>query len=430
MINKKNNSQFITHNSQFKQTDIGRIPVDWNYDVLGNTIKEMTDFVASGSFESIRNNVTVFTNYNFAYYVRLYDLRLGLGHSKQKYLDKVSYKFLSKSNLFGNELLMANIGANVGETFLMPKISNPASIAPNMIVVKSNNEILNYKFLYFYTKSGFGIKKLFELIAGSGHPKINKTDLKQLVVLLPPLPEQEAIAQVLSDTDGLIGALEKRIAKKRLIKQGAMQTLLTPKDDWEVKKLGDFGFDISDGNYSSKYPKSSEFKTIGIPFIRANNIKNNTVIESDMRFISKELHSQLTKGHLKKDDILITTRGEIGQIAIVPEKFINTNINAQIVRINTNQKLDKYYFAYYLTKSETQTKLTNFQTGSALKQLPVGKLIELLIIFPPLPEQNRIATILSDMDSEIDTLETKLAKTKQLKQGLMQQLLTGKIRLV
>ena len=120
----------------YKQTDFGLIPRDWNFTPLSDLIKEMTDYVASGSFELLRNSVTVSDNYNYALYVRLYDLRLGLGHSSQKYVDKASYTFLSKSNLFGNEVLMANIGANVGETVLMPVLSQPATIAPNMILIR------------------------------------------------------------------------------------------------------------------------------------------------------------------------------------------------------------------------------------------------------------------------------------------------------
>jgi len=200
-------------------------------------------------------------------------------------------------------------------------------------------------------------------------------------------------------------------------------------EDWDVKKLGEFDLDISDGNYSSKYPKASEFKERGIPFIRANNIKNLRVIDNELRFISNKLHSELIKGHLKKDDILITTRGEIGQIAIVPDRHIGSNINAQVVRINAGEKFNKYYFAYFLIKSDTQESLLNMQTGSALKQLPVGKLKELKIIYPSLPEQTAIATVLSDTDALIEKLEKLIAKKKAIKQGAMQQLLTGKKRL-
>ena len=120
------------------------------------------------------------------------------------------------------------------------------------------------------------------------------------------------------------------------IKKGYKQTELgVIPEDWDLIVLKDLNFDISDGNYSSKYPKSNDFKLFGVPFIRANNINNLKVVDDDMRYISVSQHGELLKGHLKQGDILITTRGDIGQIAIVPPMHIDSNINAQIVRINT-----------------------------------------------------------------------------------------------
>jgi len=156
-------------------------------------------------------------------------------------------------------------------------------------------------------------------------------------------------------------------------------------EDWDIKVLRDLEFDISDGNYSSKYPKSSEFKQTGVPFIRANNINGFSITDKDMRFISNEQHKRLQKGHLKRGDILLSTRGELGKIALVPERHIGSNINAQIVRINTNGKVDNVYMAYYLAYDIAQRMINEAESGSALKQLPVGKLVALPVILPPLP---------------------------------------------
>lgn len=120
-------------------------------------------------------------------------------------------------------------------------------------------------------------------------------------------------------------------------------------DDWDVKEIGNMNFDISDGNYSSKYPKASDFRPIGVPFIRANNIRNLTIIDEDMRFISAEQHEELQKGHLKANDILVTTRGEIGQLALVPEHHIESNINAQLVRINSSRAGVDHRFLVYVS---------------------------------------------------------------------------------
>jgi type I restriction enzyme S subunit len=201
-------------------------------------------------------------------------------------------------------------------------------------------------------------------------------------------------------------------------------------EECEVKTLKSLHFDISDGNYSSKYPKASDFRLIGVPFIRANNVRDMDIVDDDMRFISSDQHKELQKGHLKKNDILITTRGDIGQIALVPDRHIDSNINAQIVRINTDdQGVDHRFFAYSMRSKSSQAQLNNLQTGSALKQLPVGKLVQLQLVIPPLPEQRVIAGVLGDADALIGELNRLIAKKRDVKQAAMQQLLTGQQRL-
>lgn len=199
---------------------------------------------------------------------------------------------------------------------------------------------------------------------------------------------------------------------------------------WAIKSLFDCRLDVSDGNYSSKYPKSQDFRPIGVPFIRANNIHALGVTNRDMRFITATQHAELLKGHLKKNDVLITTRGDIGQVALVPNEHVGSNINAQIVRLNSNGcGIDHRYFAYYLTSSRVQRKIETLETGSALKQLPVGKLMQLPIVIPPPEEQRAIAEALSDVDALINALDALITKKRHIKQGTMQQLLTGKKRL-
>jgi len=298
-------------------------------------------------------------------------------------------------------------------------------------LLRDKNSKLADKFRGQILNSQIVKNQMLQLAVGMKVFGVSKTQLVNILLPLPPThTEQKAIATALSDVDALISSLEKLIAKKKAIKQGVMQILFKDINLWETKKIKDFGFDISDGNYSAKYPKSSEFKSSGIPFIRANNIKNMTVDDNDMRFISTELHAELTKGHLKKGDILITNRGDIGQTAIVPDKFVGSNINAQIVRINSSNKLNRLFLFYFLRFNPTQNIIQNMQTGSALKQLPVNKLMEIEIKFPSEKEQRLIGETLLDIDKEMEQIETKKAKYQNIKQGMMQELLTGKIRLV
>jgi type I restriction enzyme, S subunit len=195
-------------------------------------------------------------------------------------------------------------------------------------------------------------------------------------------------------------------------------------DGWGISEIGEMGFDISDGNYSDKYPKSSDFISSGIPFIRANNIKNLSVVWDDMKYISHNQHDELKKGHLKQRDILITTRGEIGKVALVPDCFVDANINAQLVRINTKDIVDSRFLMNYLITNVAQDEIKSLETGTALKQLPVGKLKQVHIPLPPLPEQQKIASILTSLDTVIEKTEAQINKFKDLKQAMMQELLT------
>jgi len=262
-------------------------------------------------------------------------------------------------------------------------------------------------------------------------------------IVHPSLPEQKKIAAILTSVDEAIEKQEAQIAKLQNLKKAMMQELLTKgightefKDSpvgripvgWEVKTLGKMGFDISDGNYSSKYPKSSDFLSQGVPFIRANNIKRLSVVWDDMRFISPEQHSDLKKGHLKEGDLLITTRGELGKVALVPTYFIGANINAQLVRINTVKHMNNRFLLNFLTTEIAAEAIGALETGTALKQLPVGKLRQLCLPIPPISEQNKITSILTSVDDNIESKLKKLAHTKSLKKALIQDLLTGKVR--
>lgn len=191
----------------------------------------LTDYVANGSFQSLRKNLNVLDSEDYAFYVRLTDLRAGLGHSNQKYVDKNTYLFLNKSSLFGGELLMANIGANVGEVWQMPFIEKPATLAPNMIMIKFKSDIDN-QFIYQYLTSDIGVANISSVISGSGHPKINKTDLRQVKVFMPPkLEEQQKIASCLSFLDALITSKTEKIKQLKLHKKGLMQRLFPKIND-------------------------------------------------------------------------------------------------------------------------------------------------------------------------------------------------------
>ena len=151
---------------------------------------------------------------------------------------------------------------------------------------------------------------------------------------------------------------------------------------WEVGKLDDLKLDISDGNYSSKYPKSTDFISEGIPFIRGTDFDNKVVSSRNLYFISEKQHSTLKKGHTKKGDILLSTRGEIGKMAYITNEFIDCNINAQLVRINGGTKYSTFYLGCLFESTEYKEELLSSTTGSALQQLPRKNLSATRLLIP------------------------------------------------
>ena len=187
---------------------------------------------------------------------------------------------------------------------------------------------------------------------------------------------------------------------------------------WKIVTIGNSGLFIADGNYSAKYPSSKEFVSKGIPFIRANNFKNKTIVDDELYFISPSKHAQITKGHLKANDVLITTRGNIGELAIVPERHENSNINAQIVLLRCNNDWDPLFLLFILSSSIVKEQLPKLTTGTALKQLPVKNLRKIQIPLPPLETQQKIAAILDAADTLRQKDKALVAKYDELTQAL------------
>lgn len=187
---------------------------------------------------------------------------------------------------------------------------------------------------------------------------------------------------------------------------------------WYWNQIGNLDIQIGDGNYSSKYPRSDEFVSEGVPFIRANNFKDKTITDDELYFISEKKHFQITKGHLKERDVLIITRGNIGEVALVPARHNGSNINAQIVLLRCGPLILPEFLLYVLTSSIVSRQISGLTTGTALKQLPVKNLKRISIPLPPLATQKKIAEILDAADAHRQKTKQLLAKYDELAQSI------------
>lgn len=154
-------------------------------------------------------------------------------------------------------------------------------------------------------------------------------------------------------------------------------------EGWGVGSISDLNLDISDGNYSGKYPKPYEFIKTGIPFIRGVDFNNKSIDSRNLIFISEEKHKELKKGHLKKNDILITTRGaSIGKYAYVTDDFIDKNINSQLIRINGNKDYSNFFLGCMINTESFKNLFETYSTGSAQPQLPIKNFMQIDVVIP------------------------------------------------
>jgi type I restriction enzyme S subunit len=258
--------------------------------------------------------------------------------------------------------------------------------------------------------------------------------LKGFGLPLPPVPEQRIIAAALSDVDALIDALDGLIAKKRNLKQAAMQELLTGgrrlpgfHGDWEVKRLGEIGT-FSKGQGIRK----DEVVADGIPCIRYGEIytRHNDYIRDFQSFIPAEVAAQSQR--LRKGDLLFAGSGETAEeigkcVAFLSEK--EAYAGGDIVILSPFGQ-DSLYLGYLMNHSSVSSQKARMGQGDAVVHISARNLGQLHLRLPLLLEQTAIASVLSDMDAEIAALEQRRDKTRDLKQGMTQELLTGKTRLL
>lgn len=398
--------------SKYKNTEIGLIPEDWEVKKLGDCafVTKLAGFEYSLHFNSYKDQgeIIVVRGTNITHN------KLDL--SDIKTIPRKTSNNLQRSKLNKNDLVFAYVGT-IGPIFLVEE-DDRFHLGPNTSKITVNRE-LDSKYLFHFFTSTFLKKEIIEHTSIGAQPSLSMFKIRSFKILTPPsLPEQKAIATALSDTDALISSLEQLISKKRAIKQGAMHELLKPKDGWEVMTLGNIG-EIKMCKRVFSYQTS---QAENIPFY-----KIGTFGKTPDSFISHQLYLEyrLKYPFPKKGDILISASGTIGRTVVFDGKdsyFQDSNI----IWLENSEKLlsnKLLFYIYQVVKYNTE--------GGTIQRLYNDIIKKTKIVIPiSTTEQTRIATILSDMDTEIENLEDRLHKYKQIKQGMMQQLLTGKIRLV
>ena len=381
------------------KTEVGTLPVDWELKPFYKITDAITCGVAATPKYVDESEGKPFLSASHVQNGKVIPL-------DYKYIPVELYNQITKHNKpEKGDILYTRVGAGIGEAGVID-FDLDFAIYVSLTLIKPKKNLNSYYLKSLLNSDYYRFLAKRDQFAGGGVQNLNVGVVREFPIPIPPtIEEQIAIATALSDADALINCLEKLIAKKRNIKQGAMQKLLQPKEGWEVKKLGEIA-EI----YQPQTISQDVFVEDGYLVYGANGV--------------------IGKFHLFNHETwqtTITCRGSTcGTVNRTIDKSWITG-NAMVMNVDENRNIDKLFFYYILTKQDFSQCIT----GSGQPQIVRSPLFDFTTSIPKSKEkQKEIAFILSDMDAEINALETKLEKYRKIKLGMMQNLLTGKIRLI
>jgi type I restriction enzyme, S subunit len=437
----------LTANSQvpegYKQTEVGVIPEDWEVDTIGQSMNlingrafKPSDWMEQGiPIIRIQNLNDLEAPFNYC----SVDVHIEDKHRLEPG-DLVFAWSGTKGSSFGARIWAGSPG--VLNQHIFKVIADSTKLTPHysfLILLRIQEEI---------EKRAHGFKASFV--------HVKKSDLVGVYLPIPTIAEQNLIASALSDTDALIESLEQLLAKKRQIKQGAMQELLTGKrrlsgfgeekgykqtelgmipEDWDVVAL-DYLIKTLDAGTSVNSAEEKNSLAHEKSILKTSCVFSGDFVPSECKpIISSDIYR--AKLNPRKDAIIISrmnTPALVGECGYVdrdyPYLFLPDRL--WMTRPDENKTYHSRWLAFLLSFSSFNKAIKDCATGTSgsMKNISKNSLLSIKISLPIREEQTAIATILSDMDLEIGAIETKLTKARQLKQGMMHELLTGKIRLI
>jgi type I restriction enzyme, S subunit len=412
----------------YKQSPLGLIPVDWEVKYLS----KLGDFSKGKGIlkEQVLNEGLPCIRYGEIYTV--YDL---VARELNSFISKEVAK--ESQEIKNGAILFAGSGETIGEIGkAVAYLGNQVAYAGGDVIILSTNKKVNAEFLSYALNTNIAHKQKRRLGQGQQVVHIYPTDLAQIKILLSPLPEQTAIANLLSTWDKAIQTTNQLIAQKEQRKKWLMQQLLTGKKrlkgfggEWREYHLGSLG-----DTYTGLSGKNKEDFGVGKPYIPYLNIFNNAKIDvSNFDYVN--ITDTDNQNKVKYGDIFFTvsseTPDEVGMASVMLDNIDELYLNSFCFgfRLYDFNTLAPEFSSYFLRADKFRAEIYKLSQGATRFNLSKNNLMKLNILLPPIKEQTAIATVLQTADKEIQLLKAKAEALKEQKKGLMQQLLTGKKRL-
>lgn len=403
----------------YKQTEVGVIPEKWKDKKLGDVGKVC---MCKRIFANQTSNTGEVPFFKIGTFGKEADAYISKG-IYEDYKQRFSYPqkgdvLISAAGTLGRTIVFEGKDAYFQDS--------------NIVWLATDKELLCNEYLYHYYKvikwgasEGSTIARLYNGIICNTH------------IALPDVEEQKQIATVLSEIDELISLTEKQISKKKAIKQGAMQELLTGKrrlpgfsGEWETRTLHEISNEMVDGPFGSNLKTEHYTTERQVRIIQLSNIGEAGWNNANVKYTTFSHAAELQRCIVQPGSILIAKMMPAGRAIICPDNEKSYILGSDVVKVVPNSSVDSRYLVYATKSRFYLDQIADDTQGSTRARTSVSKLRKTAILFPEKDEQIAIADILSEMDMEIAALEGKIAKYRQIKQGMMQQLLTGKIRIL
>ncbi|MEJ7810696.1 MAG: restriction endonuclease subunit S [Gemmatimonadaceae bacterium] len=410
----------------YKQTDVGVIPEDWavrRLDTLGSRNRPA---IKAGPFGSALTK-DIYTPHGYKVYGQEQVIR-GDHRYGDYYVSRSKFEELKSCAVAPGDVLLSLVGT-AGRSLVVPAHAAEGIINPRLIRLSFDKDLVHPEFFQAYLETDQFQALLARVTQGGTMGVLNAGSLRPLQIPLPPITEQRSISAALGALDTLLSVLEQLVAKKRDLKHAAMQQLLTGQrrlpgfhGEWLVKQLGDVLERVVGGGTPSR--ANPEYWGDGIPWVTVKDLSDFNPNQTQESVTKKGL--QNSASHLiPKGTVITSTRMALGaavryEVAVC----INQDLKALFPRPCISGHFLYHWFQYY------GSAIAALGSGSTVKGIPLADLKRVEFLLAALPEQAAIAAVLSDMDAELAALEQRLAKTRALKQGMMQELLTGRTRLV
>ncbi|MCB2199506.1 restriction endonuclease subunit S [bacterium] len=348
------------------------------------------------------------------------------------------------------DVLMSTVRPNL-RAFAQFDHSDDLTVASTGFAVLTAKQGVDDRFILYSILSDNIAKQVEGHVVGSNYPAINTKDVRRLLIPTPPPGQQRKIAEILTTVDNLIERTEALIAKQESIKQGMMHDLFTrgvdehgqlrppyeqapdlykpselgmiPKE-WDTSLLEELTEKIIDGTHFTP-----EYREHGVPFLRVTDIQDTSIDFSKLKYISPEEHRILTlRCNPMRGDILLSKNGTIGLLKIVDWDWeFSIFVSLALIRPIVS-KINTRFLTYYLQSDQTWAQIRKRSKQGTVTNLHLEEIRELVVAVFPAKEQERVADVFQTMNRTIDTYRSDLEKLQHLKTGLMQDLLTGKVR--